>query len=202
MASFYLLKGLILGFSIAAPVGPIGVLCIRRTLAYGLLSGFLSGLGTACADAVYGIIAAFGLSFISAFLLTNQFFLHLSGGIFLLYLGFTTFQASPSKEAAATHEKGLWTSYTSAFFLTLTNPMTILSFAAIFAGLQIGTTGETLQASLLVLGVFLGSLIWWLILSSAVNLLRFAFNHSRLRWLNRFSGTVIVALGIMSLAAI
>ena len=202
MENMVFIKGVILGFSIAAPVGPIGVLCIRRTLSNGLLNGFISGLGTATADALYGCIAAFGLTVVSTFLINSQFYLHLIGGLFLLYLGYKTFQSVPAEIAAKANGKGLFGSYTSAFFLTLTNPLTIMSFAAVFAGLGIGTAGGEFASALLVLGVFIGSMLWWLFLSGTVNLLRTRFDKKRLHWVNQISGVVITAFGILSLSTL
>src|SRR3990170_1865269 len=129
----FLLKGVLLGFSIAAPVGPIGVLCIRRTLAQGRLSGFVSGLGAATADAVYGIVAAFGVTFVSNLLIQQAPWLRLFGGLFLCFLGVRTLLAKPSEKACPERGKGLIDDYGSTFLLTLTNPLTILSFAGIFA---------------------------------------------------------------------
>ena len=196
----FLIKGVILGFSIAAPVGPIGVLCIRRTLSNGMLNGFLSGLGAATADAIYGCIAVFGVQVISAFLLDQQFYFRFIGGLFLLYLGYTTFQSIPAEVAAKAGGEGLLGAYTSAFFLTLMNPMTILSFIAVFAGLGVGTPGGNFIASgLLVFGVLIGSMLWWLTLSGAVNMLRSQFDQKRLKWVNRLSGVIIAGFGLLSL---
>ena len=201
-----LLKGLVMGFSIAAPVGPIGVLCIRRTLGDGILHGVVSGLGTASADAIYGCVAAFGVTAVSDFLLGSQFWLRLVGGVFLLYLGFMTFRSVPAREAAKAGEGrtgGLAGAYASAFFLTLTNPMTIVSFAAVFAGLGLGSApGSRASAALLVFGVFTGSMLWWLFLSGLVHLLRSKVDHSRFVWVNRFSGLVIAAFGVASIASV
>lgn len=203
MDFFFLLKGIILGFSIAAPVGPLGVLCIRRTLINGLMNGFLTGAGTATADALYGCIAAFSVTAISTFLLDNQGYLHLIGGLFLLYLGYTTFKSIPAEAAVKPSGQGLLSAYTSAFFLTLTNPLTIMSFAAVFAGLGVGATGGNyLLAGLLVLGVFIGSLLWWLLLSGTVNTLRSKFDLKRFKWVNWFSGAIISGFGILSLITI
>ncbi len=130
----FLFKGLVIGFSIAAPVGPISVLCIRRTLAKGRLSGIVSGLGAATADAVYGCVAVLGLTFISNGLINQQVWLRLIGGLFLCYLGIKTFFAKPAKRTALAGGNSLAGAYTSTFFLTLTNPMTILFFAAVIAG--------------------------------------------------------------------
>lgn len=194
METALLIKGLVLGFSIAAPVGPIGVLCIRRTLASGLLNGFVSGLGTATADAVYGLMAAFGVAVVAGFLLDNQIYLRLVGGGFLAYLGFCAFRAEPAAKAADAEGGGLLAAYTSAFFLTLTNPMTILSFAAVFAGVGVGgPAGSYAAAGFLVLGVFLGSTVWWLVLSLAASSLRSRLDPIGLRLVNRISGMVIMA---------
>jgi threonine/homoserine/homoserine lactone efflux protein len=200
----FFLKGLIIGFSIAAPVGPIGVLCIRRTLAEGRQSGLLSGLGAATADAVYGSVAGFGLTFIAGFLTQQQFWLSLLGGVFLCYLGLTTFVAPPGSQAAkSTPGRGLAAAYVSTFFLTLTNPATILSFAAIFAGLGLASAGgDYLAASALVGGVFVGSAAWWLLLSGGVSLLRARFTPERLGWVNKISGVVIAGFGLAVLLSL
>ncbi len=203
MGAAFLIKGLILGFSIAAPVGPIGVLCIRRTLSRGMLNGFLSGIGAATADGIYGCIAAFGVTAVSSLLLDHQLYLRLAGGVFLLYLGFTTFRAVPAETSAKAEGGGLLGAYVSVFFLTLTNPMTIMSFAGIFAGLGIGATGGNYAlAGSLVLGVFAGSMLWWLTLSGTVNLLRAKFDRKRLVWVNRLSGVMICGFGILSLLSV
>ena len=196
----FLLKGLVIGFSIAAPVGPIGVLCIRRTLADGQLSGLVSGLGAAAADAVYGCIAGFGLTFISSFLVDQHVWLRLGGGAFLVYLGLRTLFAAPSETAASAKGSGLVGAWASTFVLTLTNPMTILSFVAVFAGLGLaGSRGDYASAGVLVLGVFLGSALWWLLLSGGVGLFRKRIGHRGLQWINRASGVIIVAFGLVSL---
>jgi threonine/homoserine/homoserine lactone efflux protein len=199
----YLFRGLAIGLSIAAPVGPIGVLCIRRTLAEGRTTGLISGLGAATADAIYGCIAAFGLAFISNFMISQQTWLRLAGGLFLCYLGIRTWQAKPASQAASSQVKGLASAYASTFFLTLTNPMTILSFAAIFAGLGLASTsGSYISAGVLVLGVFTGSALWWLILSGGVSLLREKINARGLQWVNRISAAVITGFGLFALFSI
>ena len=147
MDTSLLLKGLLIGFSIAAPVGPIGVLCIRRTLVQGRAAGLVSGLGAASADAVYGSIAAFGLSFVSGLLISQQSWLKLIGGAFLCYLGIRTLLAQPAERAAAAGGMGLAGAYSSTFFLTLTNPTTILSFVAVFAGLGLASMGGDYAAA-------------------------------------------------------
>jgi threonine/homoserine/homoserine lactone efflux protein len=199
----FLLRGLIIGFSIAAPVGPIGVLCIRRTLADGWRSGLISGLGAASADAIYGCVAGFGLAFISNFLVSQQVWLRLVGGLFLVYLGFKTLLADPPEQAAPGKGNGFIGAYASTFFLTLTNPMTIISFAAIFAGLGLaGASGNYETAGILVLGVFSGSALWWLFLSAGVGIFRSKFTPRSLRWVNRVSGVIIIGFGVFALLSV
>ncbi len=194
------LRGLIIGFSIAAPVGPIGVLCIRRTLAEGRASGIASGLGAATADALYGCIAGFGLTFIANVLVSQQIWLRLIGGAFLCYLGIRTLLAKPAEQAAPDKGAGLAGAYASTFLLTLTNPMTIISFAAIFAGLGLGNaSGDYTSAGILVLGVFVGSALWWLILSGGVGMFREKFNLRGLQWINRISGAIVTGFGLFAL---
>jgi threonine/homoserine/homoserine lactone efflux protein len=202
------LKGLLIGFSIAAPVGPIGILCIRRTLAGGRATGFVSGLGAATADAFYGSVAGFGLAFISSFLISQGTWLRLLGGAFLIYLGVKTLLSRPAAssagEPASLPTGGLFGAYASTFFLTLTNPLTILSFAAVFAGLGIGSrsSAEFLSAGLLVLGVFAGSGAWWFTLSSAASWMRTRLSGRGLLWINRISGLIILGFGLAALGGL
>jgi threonine/homoserine/homoserine lactone efflux protein len=203
-------RGLVIGFSIAAPVGPIGVLCIRRTLAEGRLTGLLSGLGAASADAFYGAVAAFGLGLVRRFLVDQQGPLRLVGGLFLCYLGLRTWlapvrtdlssQPDLGRDVALVRSRGAAGAYLSTLFLTLTNPITILSFAAIFAGLGLGTAGPgALPGAVLVAGVFAGSGTWWLLLSGLVGLVRHRVGPDALRWINRLSGLVILGFGVLAL---
>ncbi|WVE38429.1 LysE family transporter [Priestia megaterium] len=200
MNLFYFLKGLVIGFSVAAPVGPIGILCINRTLSKGRLHGFVSGLGAATADALYGCIAAFGLTFITTFLLTQKIWLQLIGGLFLCYLGVQTFRSQPAEHAAAAKGGGLLHSYTSVLFLTVTNPMTILFFIGVFSGVGISNSAFDVASALtMVTGVFLGSACWWLSLSFAISLARSKFTNNSLVWVNRISGAVVLTFGIFAL---
>jgi len=192
---------MVIGFSIAAPVGPIGTLCIRRSLHDGGRAGLAVGLGAATADAAYGCIAAFGLTAVSTFLVGQRFCLGLLGGIFLCYLGIMTFVRKPAATAAKAKEGGLLTTYISALFLTLTNPMTILSFVAVFAGFGLGATPDFKTAGLLVFGVFLGSTAWWILLSSGVGLLRSRLSSGWLQNINRICGVVLIAFGMYALIA-
>ena len=203
-----ILQGILIGVTIAAPVGPIGILCIRLTLAQGRRAGFISGLGAATADALYGAIAAFGLTFISIFLINQSFWLRLGGGLFLIYLGIKTFLSSPSTDTGLVHksskEDNLLSYYASTLFLTLTNPITIISFAAIFAGFGIvnNQPNDNLAASSMVLGIFLGSSIWWLTLSILTGFFRMMVNRETMIWINRISGTIIVSFGLLAIISI
>ncbi|MFL5666915.1 MAG: LysE family translocator [Ktedonobacteraceae bacterium] len=198
-ASFFL-RGLLIGVSIAAAVGPMCILCIQRTLARGQLYGLVSGLGIATADGIYGSIAAFGLTVIINMFVSQQLWLRFIGGLFLLYLGIKTFLSKPAERAASAQASNLLGAYVSTFLLTLTNPMTILSFAAIFAGLGVGGASKSyLTAILVVCGVFAGSALWWCCLTSGISLLRKKFTAHWLLWINRASGTVIVVFGVFVL---
>jgi threonine/homoserine/homoserine lactone efflux protein len=192
-------QGLTIGFAIAAPVGPIGVLCIRRSLADGMPAGFAAGLGAATADATYGAVAAFGLTAISGILIGQQFWLGLFGGIFLCYLGLKTFTSRPAPEQAQIKGRTLSATYMSTFLLTLTNPATILSFVGLFAGFGFGQAPDYSSATAVVLGVFAGSAIWWLILSSGVGMLRERLTPEWMTGINRLSGAVLVAFGVTTL---
>jgi threonine/homoserine/homoserine lactone efflux protein len=196
------LQAAVVGFAIAAPVGPIGVLCIRRTLANGRIAGLVSGLGAATADATYGGIAGFGVTFLSTLLVSQQIPIRLLGGAFLLLLGVRTFLSVPG-DPHRKPEGNLASDYLSTFALTLSNPVTIVAFAAIFAGL--GVTGQDVDytaGALLVSGVFAGSALWWVILSSVISSFRDAFDLDRLRWVNRISGLVIAGFGATTLLTI
>lgn len=196
----YLFKGLIIGFSVAAPVGPIGVLTIKRTLTEGRIAGFVTGMGAALADTIYGVIAGFGLTAISSFMMTHEFWMKLVGGLFLLFLGIKSFVAKPASKAATLDSKGLFYHFISTFFLTVTNPATILSFLAIFAGLGLGTEKSDYTSSMiLVLGVFLGSAIWWFLLSTLVSYFQSKITAERLIWINRISGLIIISFGLFAL---
>ena len=199
----FLIKGLVIGLAIAAPVGPIGVLCIRRTLVEGRLVGLVTGMGAATADGLYGAVAAFGLTAISDLLIGNGLWLGAAGGVFLCYLGARTFLAEPAHDPATARGGALAAVWGSTFVLTLTNPTTILSFVAIFAGLGLGDTGgDYVDATILMIGVFLGSALWWLGLSGVVGGLRERVGRHGLRLVNRTSGLVIGGFGIAALAAV
>ncbi|MCK9259901.1 MAG: LysE family transporter [Azoarcus sp.] len=193
-----LIKGLVLGFSIAAPVGPIGLLCLRRGLEKGFWAAFSSGLGAATADACYGMLGAFGLAAVSALLIGQSDVLRLFGGLFLLWLAWQTWRSMPAPQAAEGRRGGLWKGYLTTMLLTLSNPVTILSFAAIFAGLGL-PHGNVEQGLVLVLGVFLGSALWWSMLAALAKTVATRVGVSGLRWINRVSALVLAGFGAWSL---
>jgi threonine/homoserine/homoserine lactone efflux protein len=177
-------------------------LCIRRTLAEGRISGFVSGFGAATADALYGSVAALGLTFVTNLLVGGESWLRLVGGAFLVFLGVRTFLAHPAERAAPVGRGGLLGDYASTLFLTLTNPTTILSFAAIFAGVEAGEANVGLSATMLVPGVFLSSAMWWFVLSGAVGLFRAKLSARGLRWAHRASGTIITTFGVLAVSGL
>ena len=199
-----MLKGFIIGFSIAAPVGPIGILCIRRSITKGHLAGLVTGMGAASADTVYSVIAAFGLTFISTFLVDHQLWLKIIGITFLFYLGVKAFLKKPPEiNNKNTKRNRLFSDYLSTFFLTITNPVTILSFAAIFAGLGLAQKTENyLSASILVLGVFIGSSIWWIILSNGIRIFRKKISLGIFTWVDRISGSIIIGFAVIILISL
>ncbi|MDD2766134.1 MAG: LysE family transporter [Opitutaceae bacterium] len=198
----HLLKGLVIGFAIAAPVGPINLLCLRRSLSDGRRVGFVSGLGAAVADTTYGIIAAVGLTAVTDFLIGHRAWLQLFGGLFLLVLGTFTMRAhAPRREAAApVHVGRLRDAFVSTYVLTLANPMTIIAFTGVFAGLGLGwRTGRTIDALQLIGGVFTGSALWWLLLALLAGTFGRHLNDGTLRWINRIAGGIIAAFGVWQL---
>jgi|CXWL01.1.fsa_nt_gi threonine/homoserine/homoserine lactone efflux protein len=194
-------KGLLFGFLLAATVGPMWVLCFRRTLAQGALAGFVSGMGIAAADGLYGAVAAFGLTAISGFLLQQSFWIGLVGGIFLVYLGVKTLLAKPEMNGAPVEKIGHWRAFLSTLGLTLANPPTILAFAAIFAGLGL-VASDYASASLVVLGVFIGSAGWWILLAAGAGWLRERIGPRLLRTINIVSGLSILGFAAWQFAAI
>jgi len=196
------LKGLAFGFVLAGTVGPMWLLCFRRTLSAGALAGFVSGMGIAVADALYGAVAAFGLTTVSSFLLAQQFWLALGGAAFLLWLGAKTLLAKPApldQAAAPVTPSSLAAGFLSTLGLTLANPPTILAFVAIFAGIGLGVNPSPAGAALVVLGVFLGSALWWLILATAAGALHGRLGPRLGRTINAVSGLTILGFAFWQL---
>ncbi len=195
---------MLLGLSVAAPVGAIGVLIIRRSLAYGWRFGFVSGLGVATADAAYGAIAAFGLTALTSALTALTDPLRLFGGLFLLYLGLRTFLARAAAPITATADasRNLPGAYLSIFALTIVNPQTILTFLSAFAGLGALDAADSLAPFLMVGGVFTGSVSWWLVLSAAISTLRARIDARLMMWINRASGAIVIAFALAILLSL
>jgi len=200
MTMGFFVTGLIIGFVVAVPVGPIGLLCINRAISGRPAYGLFSGLGVATADAIAGGIAVLGLTLVSDFLIAQQAWLHFIAGVFLCYVGLRTFSARPAGKTASAQEGSLTSAYASTFFLTFTNPVTILSFVAIYAGWGVeNLSGDYLSAALLTSGVFVGSALWWIILSVALMGYGPEFAPPGLRWVHRISGVIITGFGLVVL---
>lgn len=198
----FFLKGVGAGFVVAAPVGPVAVLCIRRTLARGMRAGYATGFGAAIADTFFGIIAAFGISFLSAFLIDNEYWFKLVGGILLLVLALKTLLTGP-KEVENSRSEGLTADFLSALVVTGVNPITVVAFGGVFTTIGVAAAGESYEwAEALVAGVFVGSTFWWALLTSAAALFRTAINHSGLRWVNRVSAAVILLCSALVLVGV
>jgi len=196
------LKGLAFGFILAGTVGPMWILCFRRTLSHVRLFGFVSGMGVATADTLYGFVAAFGLTAVSNFLLEQKFWLGLVGGAFLCWLGVKTLLSHPTDRAAQAPASSFAAAYTSTLALTLTNPATILAFVAIFAGLGLASSGSYAEASLVVVGVMLGSAAWWVLLSMGAGWLRTRSGPRLLRTINVIAGISILSFGVLQLVSL
>ncbi len=202
MAFLLFLKSIALGLVIAAPLGPIGVLCINRTLEKGFWAGVAGGLGTALADASYATLAAAGFAAFSAMLQVIDMPLRIVGGAFMIYLGVRSAMAPPAKKAAKVGTGDLVGTISATFFLTIANPATILSFAAIFAGLGMADQPGALNALLVVAGVFTGSLLWWFFLSGLVAGLRHRLPVGFARITAILSGVVLVGFGLFAIGSL
>jgi len=192
---------MLLGLSIAAPVGPMAMLCIGRTLERGALGGVIVGLGIATGDAIYGCVAAFGFSAITATLIAQAAMLRVIGGVFLVWLGVRAWprgvaRAGPTQDATARSHTAWLRDWFSAIGLTLTNPATILSFLAAFAAL--GLARQSAGPHWLVAGVFAGSALWWLLLCAMVGALRHTLSTGARLWIARASAIILLTMGTLS----
>lgn len=200
----HIVKGFAIGFAVAAPVGPVGLLCIRRSILDGRLAGFVTGLGAATADGIFGLIAAIGLTTVTAFLHRHEVGFRLLGGLCLLLIGLATLRSRPpSRENGSVHARNLPAAYFSTVAITLTNPMTIAGFVGIFTGFGVGlgTTGAV-EVFWLVFGVFLGSTAWWLLLSGCANWLGRKIPDGGLHAINIGAGLAIAFFGVWQLAVL
>lgn len=198
----FILKGILIGFAMAVPLGPIGIICIRKTLTEGRLRGLVIGMGAATADMFYAAIAAFGLTFISDTLNEHRIWIRIAGGVLLLFLGVRTFLAKPKDPKLVVNGSSGLRSYLTTIFLTLTNPFTIFAFIAVFATLGLGNGLSYLSASFLVVGVFIGSLLWFVILSSGVTFFRKKLDLAGLRWVNKIAGILIIISGFIAILSL
>jgi len=196
----FLLKGIVVGIVIAVPVGPVGVMCVRRTIFASRLAGLISGVGAATGDAMFGFIAAFGLTFISDLLIGYQQWLRVAGGVYLIWVGGSALLAPPEITPRSPRSAEI-RDFVSTFALTLSNPITILVFLGVFSAIGLSGEEATLdRAAILVLGVWLGSLLWWLTVSFGLGRLFRAFEPRYLGWINRGSGTILLVSGAALLA--
>ncbi|MCZ6743611.1 MAG: LysE family transporter [Alphaproteobacteria bacterium] len=201
--TFFFLKGIAVGFVIAAPVGPVGMMCIHRTIADGKKFGFVTGLGAAIADTLYGCIAAFGLGFLAAELINYQMPLRGFGGVVLCVIGARALSNRRTPNPAAPKRDQLFRIFVSTFFITVTNPLTILSFVAIFAAIGIAEVREQMGWGIaLVAGVFIGSAAWWALLTSIAGIFHKRLDDITAIWVGRFSGVVILGFGLVLLASL
>ena len=204
----YLVTGLVVGFLVAAPVGPVAVMCIQRTLVDGRLSGYATGIGAALADTVFGAFAIFSVALVETFLSDHRPAVQFIGGLVLVGLGLRTILVHQNRKTEAAKSApidhlSLLQSAASAFVVTIVNPITILAFVSIFAAIRVSATVDGLLGSwTVVLGVLLGALAWWWLLASIASVLRQRFTERGLRWLNAISGTVILGFGVYGLAAL
>ena len=195
-----LLKGAGIGFAVAAPVGPIGMLCIRTTLERGRVAGFAAGLGAAVADAIYGTIGVLGVTAISGYIEAQRFWLELGGGIFVIGFGIHLWVTKPNVGNGNDEiPVSLWADFMKTLVLTLANPSTILTFMAIFAGVPGAAASSMAAVPVIVLGVLLGSAAWWLFLSQGVGFIRHKISDRALQWMNWAAGALLVAFGIYTL---
>ena len=204
-----LIEGTVIGFIIAVPVGPAAALCIRRSITVGAVAGYLTGVGAAAGDAVFGAVAAFGLSFVIEFVARNEAWLRGIGGIVLVVMGASTMRhrtRAVGDPVADDAEHWISTHFhyaTSSFFITVFNPLTVMAFAAAFAGRNLAGVGSSFtDASILVGGVFCGALAWWGVLCTIAVAMRGRFTGTGLRWLNRITGAIILAFGVVALLSL
>jgi len=191
----FIIKGLLIGISVSAPLGPIGVLCIQRTLNKGFKSGFVSGAGAASADIIYAIIAGFSITYISDFLIEYQTYIRIIGGAFLILVGIRISISNPAKQIRKLRVKGnnYYKDYITSFLITVSNPITILAFGAFFTAFDmIDKNVNNFDITIMIIAVFSGSLIWWISLISIVTIFKTRIRLRNLLWINRITGILIV----------
>lgn len=205
MEFIYLLNGFIIGLTASIPLGPVGLICIQKTLNGRLKNGIASGLGAASADTFFAIVAAFGISAVHNFIEAQQLYLRIAGGIILIGLGLKFFLTNPAIQIRKQRNRGnsMWADFVSVFVLTLSNPLTVFVFGAVFAGFGIIPDNSTwFEMSELVLGIFIGAGTWWIVLVSTVNVFRYKFRLRRLWWMNKIMGVIITAFGLFAIISV
>lgn len=205
MDALFIIKAILIGISVSAPLGPIAVLSIQRTLNKGFKSGFISGIGAASADIIYAIIVGFSITFISDFLTKYQEYFRIIGGMFLIYIGFKIFSSNPGKQVRKLRLKGnnYYKDFITAFFLTISNPLTILAFGAFFTGLgMVDKAGGQFPIVVMIVSVFSGALIWWLGLISIVTIFKKRIRLRNLLWINRITGSLIVVFALYLIVSV
>jgi threonine/homoserine/homoserine lactone efflux protein len=198
----FFFKGIAIGFIMAIPIGPIGIMCIRKTLTEGRLSGLIIGLGAATADLFYGCVAAFGLTIISDTLNSHRFLIRIIGGALLFFLGIKTFLAQPKDPKLKISGSGRLRSFFTVVVLTLTNPLTIFAFIAVFAAFGLGDGLSFFSAVVLVAGVFIGSCLWFFLLTSGTLLFRKKLDLDGLKWVNKIAGILIIVSGFIVIGSL
>ncbi|MDY6801952.1 MAG: LysE family translocator [Bacteroidota bacterium] len=201
----FLVKGVIVGFLASIPLGPVGVLCIQRTINKGRVSGLFSGMGAATIDSFFALVAALGLTFIINFIEEQQFFIQLFGGGILIFLGARIFKTNPIRQIRRHRKKKnkLVEDFLSVLFLTLSNPLAIFLFVAAFAGIGLVTSKDSsIKSSLIIGGVFIGAMLWWTLLTFFVNLFREKFRLKQLWWINKIAGILIIVFGVAAMLSV
>ncbi|MFP4024693.1 MAG: LysE family translocator [Thiohalospira sp.] len=201
----FLVKGIVVGFLSSIPLGPVGVLCIQRTINKGRTSGLFSGMGAATVDSFFALVAALGLTFIINFIEEQQFFIQLLGGGVLIFLGTRIFNTNPIQQIRRHRKKKnkLVEDFLSVLFLTLSNPLAVFLFVAAFAGIGLVTSKDSsIKSSLIIAGVFLGATLWWTSLTFFVDLFRKKFRLKQLWWINKIAGVIIIVFGIAAMLSV
>jgi threonine/homoserine/homoserine lactone efflux protein len=199
------IKGIIIGLLVSAPLGPIGIMCIQRTLNRGYMSGFVSGLGAAAADIIFAVIAGFGLSIILNFIEEKHIYFQILGGIFVLYIGYRIFNTNPVKQLRLQrlNKTRLSQDFASIFLLTISNPMAVFLFIAIMAALKVANDLYSIfELSILIAGIAGGAILWWFVLASIANRFRKKIRLKNIWWLNKITGSVVFLFGLVVIISV
>lgn len=201
----FLIKGMIVGLLGSIPLGPVGVLCIQRTINKGRLSGLISGMGAATVDMFFALVAALGLTYIINFIEEQQFYIQLIGGGVLIFLGAKIFNTNPIKQIRRHRKKKnkLIEDFLSVLFLTLSNPLAVFLFVAAFAGIGIVSSNDSsIKSTFIITGVFAGAMVWWGVLTFLVDMFRKKFRLKQLWWINKIAGLIIIVFGVAAMFSV